>query len=101
MDTKRLLTTSGSILMALSAFAANNQGAQDLVSRLLGGTIALSTMLIIGFFSIIGYVIVAMMARKRNRSIALWILFSLLGTPWLMILILFCIGKDNTGLQDR
>ncbi len=87
--------------MALSAFAANNQGAQDLVSRFLGSTIALSTMLIIGFFSIIGYVIVAMMARKRNRSIALWILFSLLGTPWLMILILFCIGKDNTGLQDR
>lgn len=89
------------MLMALSAFAANNQSAQDLVSRLLGGTIALRTMLIIGFFSIIGYVIVAMMARKRNRSIALWILFSLLGTPWLMILILFCIGKDNTGLQDR
>lgn len=89
------------MLMALSAFAANNQGAQNIVSRLLGGTIALSTMLIIGFFSIIGYVIVAMMARKRNRSIALWILFSLLGTPWLMILILFCIGKDNTGLQDR
>ncbi len=87
--------------MALSAFAANNQGAQDLVSRFLGSTIALSTMLIIGFFSIIGYVIVAMIARKRNRSIALWILFSLLGTPWLMILILFCIGKDNTGLQDR
>ena len=87
--------------MALSAFAANNQGAQDLVSRFLGSTIALSTMLIIGFFSIIGYVIVAMMARKRNRSIALWILFSMLGTPWLMILILFCIGKDNTGLQDR
>ena len=87
--------------MALSAFAANNQCAQDLASRLLGGTIALSTMLIIGFFCIIGYVIVAMMARKRNRSIALWILFSLLGTPWLMILILFCIGKDNTGLQDR
>ncbi len=89
------------MLMALSAFAANNHGAQDMASRLLGGTIALSTMLIIGFFSIIGYVIVAMMARKRNRSIALWILFSLLGTPWLMILILFCIGKDNTGLQDR
>lgn len=89
------------MLMALSAFAANNQGAQDLASRFLGGTIALSTMLIIGFFSIIGYIIVAMMARKRNRSIALWILFSLLGTPWLMILILFCIGKDNTGLQDR
>jgi hypothetical protein len=101
MNTKRLLATSGSMLMALSAFAANNQGAQDLASRLLGGTIALSTILIIGFFSIIGYVIVAMMARKRNRSIALWILFSLLGTPWLMILILFCIGKDNTGLQDR
>jgi hypothetical protein len=101
MNTKRLLATSGSMLMALSAFAANNQGAQNIVSRLLGGTIALSTMLIIGFFSIIGYIIVAMMARKRNRSIALWILFSLLGTPWLMILILFCIGKDNTGLQDR
>ena len=87
--------------MALSAFAVNHQGAQDMASRVLGGTIAFSTLLIIVFFCVIGYIIVAMMARKRNRSIALWLLFSLLGTPWLMILILFCIGKDNTGLQDR
>ena len=101
MNSKRLLASSASMLMALSAFAVNNQGAQDMASRVLGDTIAFSTLLIIGFFCVIGYIIVAMMARKRNRSIALWLLFSLLGTPWLMILILFCIGKDNTGLQDR
>ena len=101
MNSKRLLASSASMLMALSAFAVNNQGAQDMASRVLGGTIAFSTLLIIGFFCVIGYIIVAMMARKRNRSIALWLLFSLLGTPWLMNLILFCIGKDNTGLQDR
>lgn len=101
MNSKRLLASSASMLMALSAFAVNNQGAQDMASRVLGGTIAFSTLLIIVFFCVIGYIIVAMMARKRNRSIALWLLFSLLGTPWLMILILFCIGKDNTGLQDR
>ena len=37
------------MLMALSAFAINNQGAQDMASRVLGGTIAFSTLLIIGF----------------------------------------------------
>ncbi len=99
MNSKRLLASSASMLMALSAFAVNNQGAQDMASRVLGGTIAFSTLLIIGFFCVIGYIIVAMMARKRNRSIALWLLFSLLGTPWLMILILFCIGKDNSDLR--
>lgn len=99
MNSKRLLASSASMLMALSAFAVNNQGAQDMASRVLGGTIAFSTLLIIVFFCVIGYIIVAMMARKRNRSIALWLLFSLLGTPWLMILILFCIGKDNSDLQ--
>lgn len=99
MNSKRLLASSASMLMALSAFAINNQGAQDMASRVLGGTIAFSTLLIIGFFCVIGYIIVAMMARKRNRSIALWLLFSLLGTPWLMILILFCIGKDNSDLR--
>ena len=99
MNSKRLLASSASMLMASSAFAVNNQGAQDMASRVLGGTIAFSTLLIIGFFCVIGYIIVAMMARKRNRSIALWLLFSLLGTPWLMILILFCIGKDNSDLR--
>ena len=99
MISKRLLASSASMLMASSAFAVNNQGAQDMASRVLGGTIAFNTMLIIGFFCVIGYIIVAMMARKRNRSIALWLLFSLLGTPWLMILILFCIGKDNSDLR--
>ncbi|QUB74613.1 hypothetical protein J5A56_09350 [Prevotella melaninogenica] len=101
MISKRLLASCLSMLMALSAFAVNNEGAQDMASRVLGGAFALGTMIIIGLFCIIGYIIVAMMARKRNRSVALWILFSLLGTPWLMILILFCIGKNESGLQDR
>lgn len=41
------------------------------------------------------YVLVAIMAKKRNRSVALWTLISLLTTPILMIIILLCVGKNE------
>lgn len=41
------------------------------------------------------YVLVALMAKRRNRSAALWVIVSLLATPLLAIIILLCIGKSN------
>lgn len=40
------------------------------------------------------YVLVAVMARKRNRSQVLWVLVALFTTPILAIIILLCIGKS-------
>lgn len=84
----------------MSAIAANNVGTQDPVSSLLGGTFALATLIIFAVLYFIWYIFVAIMARKRNRSVALWIFFSILGTPLLMMLILLCIGKDESA-YDR
>lgn len=41
------------------------------------------------------YVLVAVMANKRHRNAALWVLVSLFATPLLTIIILLCIGEDN------
>ena len=86
--------------MVMSAIAANNVGTQDPVSSLLGGTFALATLIIFAVLYFIWYIFVAIMARNRNRNVALWILFSLLGTPLLMMLILFCIGKDKSEYKQ-
>ncbi|MCH5319403.1 MAG: hypothetical protein J1E38_06815 [Paramuribaculum sp.] len=43
------------------------------------------------------YVLVAIMAKKRNRNVAVWILLSLLATPILMIIILLFIGNDGNN----
>ncbi len=40
------------------------------------------------------------MAMKRNRSVVVWFLLSLLATPLLMIVILLVIGKNENGLID-
>ena len=46
------------------------------------------------------YVLVAVMAKQRRRSAALWVLLSLVTTPFLVMLILLCIGKaSNEGEQ--
>ena len=95
MISKRFITFCLSIFTASFTFAANHESARDALSSLLGGAFALGTILLCAAFYLIWYFIVAIMARKRNRNVALWILFSLLGTPWLMMLILFCIGKDE------
>lgn len=57
---------------------------------------------IIGILFAIGitiglYVLVAVMAQKRNRNVVTWILLSLLATPLLMVIILLCIGKDESN----
>lgn len=44
---------------------------------------------------IVLFVLVAVMAQKRNRSVVVWILLSLLGTPLLMAIILWAIGKNE------
>lgn len=41
------------------------------------------------------YILVAVMAQKRNRSVVLWVFLSLLATPLLMIIILLVIGKNE------
>ena len=61
----------------------------------------------IGFFAIIFaisvtvglYVLVAVMAKKRHRNIALWILLSILATPLLMVIILLIIGDDTSNAE--
>ena len=54
-------------------------------------------MIIIMLFVLAGYVgfyvLVAIMAQRRNRSVALWLLLSFIATPILVILILLVIGK--------
>ena len=62
--------------------------------------IAIIIALIIGVFVLgiyVGmYVLVAVMANKRHRNAALWGLVSLFATPLLTIIILLCIGEDNS-----
>lgn len=52
---------------------------------------------IVVFSIIIGmYVLVAMMAKHRHREVALWLLLSFIFSPLLIIIILLCIGEDET-----
>lgn len=46
------------------------------------------------------YVLVAVMARQRQRSAAVWVLLSLIATPLLMAFILLCIGKASNGRKE-
>ena len=53
--------------------------------------VLLCVVLIIAF--VIGaYVMVALMAKSRKRNIILWLLLSIIASPILIIIILFCIG---------
>ncbi len=45
------------------------------------------------------YVLVAVMAQKRHRNVAVWILLSILATPLLMAIILLVLG-DNSEYQQ-
>lgn len=56
--------------------------------------IAISILLFFGI-SIGLYVMVAVMAQKRNRNVVIWILLSLIATPLLMIIILLVIGENK------
>ena len=60
-------------------------------------------MLVIGLLSLLAilgiyvgfYVLVAVMAQRRRRNAALWVLVSLFATPLLAVIILLCIGKSD------
>lgn len=61
---------------------------------------------IVGLLFVIGitvglHVLVAVMAQKRNRSVVVWILLSLLATPLLMIIILLAIGKNENYIENH
>ena len=61
---------------------------------------------IVGLLFFIGitvglYVLVAVMAQKRNRSVVVWVLLSLLATPLLMIIILLAIGKNDNYIENH
>ena len=61
---------------------------------------------IVGILFVIGitvglYVLVAVMAQKRNRSVVVWVLLSLLATPLLMIIILLAIGKNEDYIENH
>ncbi len=46
------------------------------------------------------FVLVANMAKQRNRSAILWLIFSLFATPVLAIILLLCLGhSDGRGLN--
>ena len=42
------------------------------------------------------YVLVAVIAKNYNREVALWLLLSFIASPIIIIIILLCIGKDET-----
>lgn len=48
--------------------------------------------LVVGF-----YVLVAVMAKKRNRNVPVWVILSLFTTPFLVIIILWFIGNNKRG----
>lgn len=55
---------------------------------------------VIAAFVVIGisvglYVLVAVLAQQRHRSVVLWVLLSIIGSPLLMIIILLCIGDSQ------
>ena len=58
--------------------------------------------LLVGFVIWIAlYVVVAMMAKMRNRNVALWVLVSILSTPLLAVIILLCVGKSYDSYNEE
>ena len=47
------------------------------------------------------YVLAAVMAQERNRSVVVWVLLSLLITPLLVIIILLAIGKNENYIEKH
>ena len=43
------------------------------------------------------YVLAGIMAKRRHRSVALWVIISLFTTPILAIIILLCVGDSDEG----
>jgi hypothetical protein len=73
------------------SYDREDRGLSDLTASLVGLLIIL---FIVGAW--IGmYIIVAVMAQRRNRSVVIWVLLSMIASPLLMIIILLVVGNDN------
>lgn len=46
------------------------------------------------------YVLVAIMAQKRHRSVVLWVLLSIIASPLIIIIILLVVGNDNKYIDN-
>ena len=46
------------------------------------------------------YILVAVMAKNRNRSVVLWVFLSIVASPLLVIIILLVVGVDNKRLVN-
>lgn len=46
------------------------------------------------------YVLVAIMAKNRNRSVVLWVLLSIVASPLLIVIILLVVGNDNKHIDN-
>lgn len=62
--------------------------------------IAIIAVLFIIGISVGLYVLVAVMAKSRNRSIVLWVLLSIVASPLLIIIILLVVGDDNKRIDN-
>jgi hypothetical protein len=62
--------------------------------------IVISVVLFVIGLSVGLYVLVAVMAKSRNRSVVLWVLLSIIASPLLIIIILLVVGEDNKRIDD-
>ena len=76
---------------------SNHTGSYDTNDfKIFGIAIILFTLLLLCIY--IGlYVLTAVMAQRRHRSVALWVIISLFTTPILAIIILLCVGDSDEG----
>lgn len=76
---------------------AANQDAQDdsVANGALSSVFFLLLMGLILAFYIGIYVLVASMARARHRNVAFWVIASFIGTPFIVMIILWFIGDDD------
>ncbi|MBQ3805632.1 MAG: hypothetical protein II844_07490 [Prevotella sp.] len=62
--------------------------------------IIVAILFVIGI-SVVMYILVAVMAQKRNRNVVVWLFLSVLTTPLLVIIILFFIGGNPDYMEQR
>ena len=88
---KKVLSTFVLAVMAMATYAAGYGETYSLMYSILVCVCA-----IIAFAAAIGlYVLVAVMAKNRNRNVALWVLLSLVGSPILIAIILLIVGNSD------
>lgn len=97
---KKIYTLLFVLTFTLLALAQTNTDAATTATA--GGhgvTILLMIVLAIVFLGcIVGlYVLVGVMAKRRHRNAAIWVLLSLIASPLLIIIILACIGNSSRG----